>query len=92
MFTFDSDLLAASMFDNLVFVSKGLLLVRSIVIGVGFQKTQSTLSEELLDLLTRLMMSILYTVMFMIAIYLGMVCGYSFGPLVLRVFWAVHVY
>ncbi len=90
MFSFDPDLIAASMFDNLVFVSKNLLLVRSIFIGVGFQRTQSTLSEELLDIFTRLMLSVYYTTLFMIAFYWGMIFGYYFGPVMFRIYWIIY--
>ncbi len=80
------DLLADSIFDNLIFVSKSLLLVRSIVIGFGFQRTQSTLSEELLDIFTRLMLSVFYTTLFMAAFYWGMIFGYYFVPVMFGIY------
>jgi hypothetical protein len=90
MFSFDPDLIAVSMFDNLVIVSKGLLLVRSIVIGVGFENTQRTLSEELLDIFTRLMISVFYSTLFMVAFYWGMILGYYFGPVIIRIYWIIY--
>jgi hypothetical protein len=90
MFNFDPNLLADSTFEKLIFVSKSLLIVRSIVIGVGFQRTQSTLSEELLDIFTRLMLSVYYTTLFMVSFYWGMVFGYYFGPVMFRIYWIIY--
>jgi hypothetical protein len=86
MFDINQDILATSTFDNLIVVSKGLLFVRSVVIGLRFQKTQSTLSEELMDFFTRLLLSVFYTTLFMTAIYWGLVCGDYFKPVTFNIF------
>jgi hypothetical protein len=90
MFELDFTCVATSSFDSLVQVSKTLLFLRSVLIVFGFQKTHGTLREELYDLYIRLWAAVLYTALFMIAIYCGLLCGYYFGPITLRVYWIMY--
>ena len=90
MFELDFTSVATSSFDSLVQVSKTLLFMRSVLIVFGFQKTHSTLREELYDLYIRLWAAVLYTASFMIAIYCGLLCGYYFGPTTLRIYWIMY--
>lgn len=90
MFAIDLDLISVSTFDNFVFVSTGLLLVRSVIIVLGIDKAQNTVYEELIDFCTRLMLSVYLTIIFLTAIYLGLVCGYYFGSVTQRVNWILY--
>jgi len=90
MFAIDLDIISVSTYDNFVFVSTGLLLVRSVIIVLGIDKAQNTVYEELIDFCTRLMFSVYLTILFLTAIYLGLVCGYYFGSVTLRVNWILY--
>jgi hypothetical protein len=92
MLDLNPNIIIASAVDNFLFISKTLLFVRSVLIVFGFQKTNNTLREELYDLYIRLWAAVLYTAIFMIAIYWGLLCGYYFRPASLRVFWTLYGY